>query len=179
MKVGRRTANRHRGKIVFHFLQFALGDWFVFQSLHLRVNRRFNIARLIWILGLAADVEHPCIFAGHLVGECRGRHFAPQHKRLVQSPGSPGQHRGQHIQRMTVGMPRRGRMPQDVHLRIGLRLGVHPFFHFLRHLSRDHFRRVFLSARDSAKVTLAEFHHFIGLEIPHENQRDVLRRIVD
>ena len=76
-------------------------------------------------------------------------------------------------------MPGRRRMPQNIHLRVGLRLGVHSFFHLLRHLERDDLRRVSFSARNAAKVAFAQLGRLIGLEVANKNECDVLRGVVE
>ena len=76
-------------------------------------------------------------------------------------------------------MPGRRSVPQDVHLRVGLRLGVHPFLDLLRHLQRDDLGRVFFSARDAAEITLAQLGRLAGLEVTDQYKRDVLRRVME
>ena len=112
------------------------------------------------------------------MGEGRRGHFVAKHERLVQPTGASGQHRREYFQGVGVGMPRRRRVPQDVHLRIGLRLGVHSLLNFLCHFLGDDLRRIALTPRDALEVALAQLGRLVGLEVADQNQRDVLRRIV-
>ena len=178
MKVRRGTAHCHRGEIVFNLLQLPRGDRLVLQPLDLCVNRHLNISRCFRFLRLTADVEHTGILSRHLMGEGRRGHFVAKHERLVQPTGASGQHRREYLQGIGVGMPRRRRVPQDVHLRIGLRLGIHSLLNFLCHFLGDDLRRIALTPRDALEVALAQLGRLVGLEVADQNQRDVLRRIV-
>ena len=76
-------------------------------------------------------------------------------------------------------MLERHRVPEDVHLRVGFRLGVHPLLRQLLDFERHHVRRRLRAARDALEVLLRLRLGLVRLEVAHENERDVLRRIID
>ena len=84
----------------------------------------------------------------------------------------------ENFQRIGILVAERHRVPEDVHLRIRLRLGIHAFLGDLFHFERHDIRRFVRAARDAAKVFFRQRRRAVGIEIADENQRDVLRRII-
>ena len=107
-----------------------------------------------------------------------GGDFIRQHQALVEPARVRGKQLAQNLQRVGILVAERHRVPEDVHLRIRLRLGIHAFLGGLFDFQRDHIRRGDFAARDAGKVFLRQRRGARHVEIADQNQRDVLRRIV-
>ncbi len=66
----------------------------------------------------------------------------------------------------------------NIDLRIGFRLGIHALLGKLLDFRSHNFRRIRFAARDAAKVFLRHRRNGIRFEVAHEDQGDVLRRII-
>ena len=133
---------------------------------------------LVPFLGLAAGVEVALPFHRGLVGKGFGGHFLAQHQALVEPARPRGKNLGQDLQRIGVAVPERHRVPEDVHLRVGLGLGVHALLGQLLDFERHDIRRRLRPARDALEVLLRQRLGLGRLEIAHEDERDVLRRVI-
>ena len=71
------------------------------------------------------------------------------------------------------------RVPENVHLRVRFGLGVHALLGKLFYLQRRHVRRRSRAARDALEVFPGLRLDVIRLKISHEDERDILRRIID
>ena len=96
----------------------------------------------------------------------------------MQTTRASVQHLRQNPQRKGVLMAEGRCMVINVHIGVDFRLGKEPFLGLLRHLQRDHIRRLILALLDSPEIFLGLRKRFLALEISHQNKCQVLRRII-
>ena len=166
-------------EIVFDLLQFFRRNFLPFELFQLRVDALLDLLRGAAFLGLAARIEQTGPFARLLLGVNLGGHLRAEHQTFVQSPGAGGEDLRQHLEPVGVFVLERHRVPENVHLRIGLGLGVHALLRKLFDLERGDLRRVGFATRDAGKIFFSERLGFSRVEVAHQKQRDVLRGVVN
>ncbi|OQC23387.1 MAG: hypothetical protein BWX68_02818 [Verrucomicrobia bacterium ADurb.Bin063] len=176
--VGGKPPVGRRREVVFHLLQFLGRHRLPLQRREQRVDFLLHLLGAVAVAGLAADVEEAFPFPGNLLGPGLGGPAAAQHQPLVQPAGARGQNLAEDFQRIRIPVPERHGMPQDIHLRIRLGLGVHALFGRLRHFRCDHVRRRPGAARDALEVFAHQRPGRGGREIAHQDECDVLGRII-
>ena len=72
-------------------------------------------------------------------------------------------------------MPKGDGMPANIHLRVCLGLRIHSLLRFLFHFQCRHVGRVPGTGLDALEVFLRQFLQLAGLEIPDQDQGDILR----
>ena len=154
--IGREPAVFGGGEVVLHLLQFLRRHLLLLQLLDVVVNALLDFLGRVAFLGLAAGVEEALPFHRGLVGIGLRGDAAAQHQALVEPAGARGQNLRQDFQRIRVAMLERHRVPEDVHLRVGLGLGVHALLGQLLHFERHHVRRGLRAARDALEILLRQ-----------------------
>ena len=62
-------------------------------------------------------------------------------------------------------------VPQDVHLRVGVGLGIHPLLGQLLHFERHHVGRRPWAARNALEILFCQRLGVVRIEVAHQDQR--------
>ena len=130
------------------------------------------------VLHLGGNVEGTGPLAGVLLSRHLGGNLGAQDQAFVKATGASEQELLDHLQRVAVFVTEAHGPPHHLHLGIGFSLGVITFFAERRNLKGGHLGRRLAASRDAPEIALRHGHGSVGLEVTHENEREVLRLVV-